>query len=58
MKSEPETSQEYEKFKSLLGWVMSVPHSVIVEREAEYKKQSDANPSKPGPKKVKGAKGK
>jgi len=50
MKSEPETSQEYENFKSLLGRVMSVPHSVIAEREAEYKKQADANPNKRGPK--------
>lgn len=59
MKSDTSTSSEYDNFKSLLNRVISVPHSVIAEREAEYKKQSDANPSKPGPKpKSKGAKGK
>jgi hypothetical protein len=29
---------------------MSVPHEEIKRREAEYKKQSDANPNKRGPK--------
>jgi hypothetical protein len=50
MKSEPETSQEYKNFKSLLDRVMSVPHEEIMRREAEYKKQSGANPNKRGPK--------
>ena len=43
-------SAEYDAFKSLLDRVMAVPHSEIAKREAEYKKQSDANPHKPGPK--------
>jgi hypothetical protein len=47
---EPNTSPEYDNFKSLLDRVMSVPHSVIAEREAEYKKEADANPRKRGPK--------
>jgi hypothetical protein len=51
VKREPATSSEYEAFKSLLGRILDVPHSEIVRREAEYKKQSDANPRKRGPKK-------
>ncbi len=47
---EPVTSREYDNFKALLNRVMAVPHSVIVEREAEYKRRADLNPSKPGPK--------
>lgn len=47
---DPGTSREYDAFKSLLNRVMAVPHSVIVEREAEYKRRADLNPSKPGPK--------
>lgn len=50
MKSDPNTSPEYDKFKSLLDRVMSVPHEEILRREAEYKRQADLNPSKPGPK--------
>jgi hypothetical protein len=43
-------STEYDAFKGLLSRIMTVPHSVIVKREAEYKRQSTLNPSKPGPK--------
>jgi hypothetical protein len=43
-------SGEYETFKSLLGRVLSVPHSEIVRRETEYKKQAALNPHKRGPK--------
>lgn len=50
MKSEPETSAEYDKFKSLLDRVISVPHEEIMRREAEYKKESEQNPNKRGPK--------
>jgi hypothetical protein len=49
MKREPATS-EYDAFKALLNRVMAVPHSIIVEREAEYKRRAALNPSKPGPK--------
>jgi hypothetical protein len=38
------------RFDALIGSVLSVPKSVIMKREAEYKKQSDANPNKRGPK--------
>lgn len=47
---EPATSAEYDKFKSLLDRVISVPHEEIQRREVEYRKQSDANPNKRGPK--------
>lgn len=50
MKSDPTTSSEYKNFKSLLDRVMSVPHDEILLREAEYKRQSEANPNKRGPK--------
>lgn len=38
------------RFDALLGSVLSVPKSVILKREAEYKKRADANPRKRGPK--------
>jgi hypothetical protein len=48
--SEPATSAEYERFKNLLTRVLSVPHSEIVKREAEYRRQSKLNPKRRGPK--------
>jgi hypothetical protein len=50
MKSGPETSVEYRKFKSLLNRILSVPRSTIVKREDEYQFHSALNPSRPGPK--------
>jgi hypothetical protein len=50
VKREPATSPEYDAFKGLLTRIMAVPHAVIVEREAEYKRQSALNPNRPGPK--------
>jgi len=44
-------SAEYGKFKGLLNRLVAVPYSVIVEREAEYKRQSAAD-GKPGLKNV------
>jgi hypothetical protein len=38
------------RFDALLGSVLSVPKSVVLKREAEYKKQAQANPRKRGPK--------
>lgn len=43
-------SAEFEAFDALLGKVLSVSHEEIKRREAEYRKQSDANPRKRGPK--------
>ena len=48
MKTEPAT--EYENFKILLGKLIAVPHSVIVEREAAYQEQAALNPNRRGPK--------
>jgi hypothetical protein len=53
MKDEPPTG-EYSEFKSLLNRLMGVPHSVIAEREAEYKRRSKLNPSRRGPKPKRG----
>jgi len=50
VKREPATLSEYDAFKGLLNRIMAVPHSVIVKREAAYRKQSALNPSRPGPK--------
>ncbi len=46
-------SAEYEAFTNLVDQVLSVPKAEILRREAEYKRQSDRNPHKRGPKKVK-----
>jgi hypothetical protein len=43
-------SAEYNRFTSLVDRVLSVSHDEIKRREAEYKKRSDANPHKRGPK--------
>lgn len=43
-------SAEYEAFESLVNHVLSVPREEFLRREAEYKKQADANPRKRGPK--------
>jgi hypothetical protein len=44
-------SAEYNRFTNLVDQLLSVPHEEIKRREAEYKKQADANPNKRGPKK-------
>jgi hypothetical protein len=55
MKSEP-AMQQIEgpeatiRFDALVRKVLSVPHSEIMRREAEYKRQSLANPNRRGPK--------
>ena len=38
------------RFDALVRKVLAVPHSEILRREAEYKKQSTANPNRRGPK--------
>jgi hypothetical protein len=43
-------SNEYHRFNSLVDLVLSVPREEIKRREAEYKKQVDANPKRRGPK--------
>lgn len=43
-------SAEYKAFVQLVDQVLAVPREEFLRREAEYKKQSDANPRKRGPK--------
>jgi len=43
-------SEEYDRFTRLVDRVLSVPHSEIQKRQAEYKRQSEANPNRRGPK--------
>jgi hypothetical protein len=43
-------SSEFEAFDALVGKVLSVSHEELKRREAEYRKQADANPRKRGPK--------
>ena len=43
-------SAEYNTFSEAVTRIMAVPKAEILRREAEYKKQADANPNKRGPK--------
>jgi hypothetical protein len=43
-------SEEYNAFTDAVRSIMSVPKSEILRRDAEYRKQADANPRKRGPK--------
>lgn len=44
------SSTEYAAFTDLVNAVLSVPHEEIRRREAEYRKQVDANSNRRGPK--------
>lgn len=53
MKAHPETIEGPEataRFDALVRHVLSVPHNEIMRREAEYKRQSELNPNRRGPK--------
>jgi hypothetical protein len=53
MKAKPEYVEGPEaaaRFDALVRNVLAVPHSEIMRREAEYKRQSAANPNRRGPK--------
>lgn len=43
-------SAEYQRFDKLVGDLLSVSHEEMQRREAEYRKQVDANPNRRGPK--------
>ncbi|MFZ1005303.1 MAG: hypothetical protein WAN65_00595 [Candidatus Sulfotelmatobacter sp.] len=43
-------SAEYRKFTGLVDRLLTVSHEEIQRREAEYRKQVDANPHRRGPK--------
>ena len=50
MADQAKPSSEFDAFTRLVKKVLSVPRSELLRREAEYRKQSDANPLKRGPK--------
>jgi hypothetical protein len=50
MKTEPATSPEYQRFKTLLGKLLAVPREKIMEREDHYRYMSANDPGRPGPK--------
>jgi hypothetical protein len=43
-------SAEYRKFNALVGRLLTVSHEEIQRREADYRKEVDANPNRRGPK--------
>jgi hypothetical protein len=43
-------SAEYNRFTKLVDKLLTVSHEEMQHREAEYRKQVDANPHRPGPK--------
>ena len=44
------SSEEYDRFTKLVDRVLSVPHAEIQRRQEEYRRQSEANPRRRGPK--------
>lgn len=50
MKLKAERSPEFERFNALVGKVLSVPKTVIDQRQEEYEKQSKAIPKRRGTK--------
>ncbi len=43
-------SAEFKAFDALVGQLLAVSHEEMQRREAEYRKQVDANPKRRGPK--------
>jgi hypothetical protein len=48
--SQQESDEDFRRFDALVRKVLSVPHTEIMRREAEYKRQSALNPNRRGPK--------
>jgi hypothetical protein len=44
------SKSEFQRFDELLCKMISVTRTEMLRREAEYRKQVDANPNRPGPK--------
>jgi len=57
MKAKPTTFREgpeaAQAFDQEVRFLLSVPRAEMLKREAEYRKQVDANPNRPGPKRKK-----
>ena len=51
------TSPEFDKFNALVGKVVSVPKTVLDQRQIEYENQKNSNPKKRGPKRKPAAEG-
>lgn len=49
--TKPKPSAEFTAFDNLVRQVLSVPREELKRREAEYKRRSEANPHRRGPKK-------
>lgn len=47
------TSEEFDRFTSLVDRVLAVPRAEFLRRQAEYKRQSEAKLIRPGPKRKK-----
>ena len=45
-----EGPEAFRRFDTTVSTLLSVPHSVIAQREREYQKRVEANPNRPGPK--------
>ena len=45
-----EGPEAFKRFDTTIKRLLSVPRAELIRREAEYKKQSEANPNKRGPK--------
>jgi hypothetical protein len=50
VKPDPENTEEYRAFKSLMVRVFSVPREEMQRREAEYQRQAALSPNRRGPK--------
>jgi hypothetical protein len=48
-----EGPEAFQKFDTLVGKLLLVPHEEIMRREVEYKKKSELNPHRRGPKRNK-----
>jgi hypothetical protein len=42
-------SEEYNRFTNLVDRLLTVSHEEMQKRAADYRKEADANPNKPGP---------